>query len=477
MNNWLSYWRQLSSRSRLAVVLGTSIIVLAAATSAWWITAPEYQMLFKNLSSTDSEQVLTDLDRWHIPYKLSGDGQTLTVPADTLARARMRLATDGLPSHQTVGFELFNQTDYGMTDFTQRVDYQRALQGELERTIMSLAEVKSARVHLTLKQKGLFLQSQDKPKGSVTLTLKSGHNLESSEISGIQRLIASAVDGLSAKDVVVLSDTGASLSGTGAMGGDITGVAERYSEEQQLETVLRSKIQALLTDAFGSRHFAVSVDVHLNFDQIKDVDQQVIPQGSDGNGVVTMKKETRSGLPSATTTSTSDGSRPGNNVASEIEYAHSISTKEVQYAPGRIKRISVGVLVPDTLTTDQIKRLRNVVAAAMGFDAARGDNIQLAAWHFNSKTAGTLPKASPVRSPADSQSVSIPASDTRQFPDIFKPVDLVGLGAALLLLLLVIYRVTAKRNAPAARLSAPQREAILNDLRSWLAEPADSAHE
>lgn len=468
MKSLLSIWHTLSTRSQIAIATTTAAILIGTVALAWWVTTPTYAVLFNNVSADDSTAIAVDLGRWHVPYRLGENGQTLLVPVSRVANTRMRLAAQGLPNHGTVGFELFNQTDYGMTDFTQQVDYQRALQGELERTIMSLSEVRYARVHLTLKQKGVFLQSEDHPKASITLALKPGRTLNAAEISGIQRLTAAAVDGLQAKDVVILDDTGAPLSSPDPSGTSIGDVDARLNEKHQLETALQDKIERLLKGAFGLTRFAVSVDVTLNFDKIKDVDQQVLPQGADGNGLVTMKKETRTVAP------TESGAGHGNNVTSEVEYAHSTSVKEINYATGRIQHISVGVLVPDTMNATQVRNLHDVVAAAMGYDAKRGDNIELSSWHF-APLAESHP-AAPDRSivhAAASAPEKHAATDFHGLPSPF----VIALLVATALLVIVAVLASVIRRRTLRRLSTKERYVLLNELRDWLAQPEGAGRE
>lgn len=464
MKNLLAFWQTQSPRARLMIAAGAAVIVVGTIALAWWAAAPSYAVLFKDVNPDDAAAIATDLEAWHVPYRVDVDGQTLLVPAGVVAETRMRLASEGLPSHGTVGFELFNQTDYGMTDFTQQVDYQRALQGELERTVMSLAEVKSARVHITLKQKGLFLQSEDHPKASVTLSLKPGRSVDAAEIGGIQRLIAAAVDGLDAKDVVVLDDSGAPLSSPDLMGSSAGDVDARLGEKQRVEDALHDKIERLLKSVFGPQRFAVSINVALNFDKIKDVDQEVIPQGTDGNGLVTMRRETRS----APTAAAVAGAAPSNHdgtTATDVEYAHSTSVKETEYAAGRVEHVSVGVLVPDTMSPSQVQQLHNLVAAAMGYDATRGDRIDVSPWDFAQSPTDAHAPTQPVDHDGATPTYAAARGTSRVFSSWT-----VGVALAALLLASILFFVRARKPA-LRRLDGTERQAVLNEVRTWLTRP------
>ena len=156
--------------------------------------------------------MIEELDRMKVPYRLDDGGGSILVPEELVHKTRLQLVGKNLPLHGAVGFEIFNNTDFGMTEFTQKVNYQRALQGELTRTIMALEEVQSARVHLALPESSLFKREQSRPKASVALAVRPGQSLARDQVAGIQRLVAAAVPGIDADDVTVLDQKGVTLS-------------------------------------------------------------------------------------------------------------------------------------------------------------------------------------------------------------------------------------------------------------------------
>ena len=207
-----SLWGGWSHGRRLAFGIGLLLIVALAAGLTWWSTRTRYGVLFTELKQVDAAEIAGALDGLQVPHRFVDDGATVLVPEDSVYDARMKLVAQGVPHGGSVGFEVFKDSDFGVTEFAQRVNYQRALQGELERTIATIPDVQAARVHLTLRHAGMF-ESQDSPsKASVSLTLQPGRALAPKQVAGIQRLVASAVDGLAADAVTVLGQGGAILS-------------------------------------------------------------------------------------------------------------------------------------------------------------------------------------------------------------------------------------------------------------------------
>ena len=189
---------------RLWLWVGAGVILSLACLAIWWVLSPGRQLLFGNLRERDAAEIVQALDEWKVPYEIVDSGKGIKVESDLVYETRMKLVAAGVPKGGHVGFELFDDADFGVTEFAQRVNYQRALQGEIERTIASIPGVESARVHLTIRRPGLFVGEQEQSKGSVALELSSGAKLSVGQISGIRSLVAASVEGLSANQVSVL---------------------------------------------------------------------------------------------------------------------------------------------------------------------------------------------------------------------------------------------------------------------------------
>jgi len=212
------FFSSMPTRARVGFGVGVLVIAAVIGLAVWWIMHPPYGVLFRDLREADAAEITTTLAQLQVPYRLSDEGKSILVPEEQVYETRMKLVSQGIPKGGSVGFELFKDSDYGVTEFAQKVNFQRALQGELERTIASLDEVASSRVHMTIRRTDLFQPDQDPSKASVTLSLRPDKHLNAREVAGIQRLIASAVDGLTPESVVVIDDKGMVLSGYSAAG-------------------------------------------------------------------------------------------------------------------------------------------------------------------------------------------------------------------------------------------------------------------
>lgn len=464
MTDFRLFITQLSTRARWFFALGLCAIVGLAIAGSWWALHPGYAALASDLRPTDAAEIGTALSQWGIPYRFEDGDKTLLVPEEDVYATRMKLAAEGIPRGGSVGFESFKDSDYGVTEFAQRVNYQRALQGELERTIESMREVRSARVHLTIHHSDLFDQEQGGSKASVTLSLREGQKLAPRQVSGIQRLVASAVEELAPGSVTLLDQSGAVLSGAGD---DLSvgAIGERMDEAAKLQVALRRHAEELLARALRRKDFTVSVAVRLNYDHVKRVGSHLLGQGKDGNGLLVREKtDSHRALGHA-----SDGD-PGTSISGrEAEYAHGTEQEEVEQAPGRIERITVGIVVPAALSADDVARLDRVVAAGLGLDASRGDKVDLVAIAPRSP-ALTPPPTHPI---ASSPVASPPEATSERVPRV-APADylLIASGAGGLAVIgIVAWSLLALRRRHRMRLSAPEREAALARIREWLELP------
>jgi flagellar M-ring protein FliF len=466
------FFASMSQRSRLAFAIALLLIVGVVGGATWWIMHPPYGLLFGDLREADAAEITTALSQMQVPYRLTDEGKTILVPNEQVYGTRMKLVSQGVPKGGSAGFELFKDSDYGVTEFAQKVNFQRALQGELERTITSLTEVTSARVHLTIHRASLFEHDQETSKASVTLNLRPQKHLDAREVVGIQRLVASAVEGLAPESVVVLDDKGIVLSGYAADGRGGVSVGDRLDEQTRMEAELRAHIGQLLHRVLLADDFTVSVDVRLNYDRVKQVSERLLAQGKDGNGLLLREKVDTTGH--ATDNSDPDHVKAGpTSNDREVEYAHGREQEEVEKAPGRIERISVGIVIPSTLSKAEIEKLSGVVSAGLGLDASRGDKVDIAAIAAPERVATAAPVAvSATTSPSD---MSHPASvDAGDGAATIEPVHALGtlawwiypLAAVLILAILAgLLRLT--RSTP-RRLLAAEREETLAQLRQWI---------
>lgn len=462
--NPMNFFKSLSPGARVGLLLGLALLLAATVAAFWWLLAPRQQLLFGGLRENDAAEIVQSLNEWKVPHRIVDGGTAITVPEDAVYQTRMRLVSAGVPRGGHVGFELFDDSDFGVTEFAQRVNYQRALQGEIERTIAALPGVQNARVHLTIRRPGLFVGEKEASKASVALTLRPGETLNRQQIHGVRSLVAAAVEGLSAQNVAVLDSEGALLAATGGDGAvDLDG---RHEDEARLEERIRARVVELLGQVLRNEEFRVSVDATLNYDAVREVSERPLAQGDDGNGLLLRRRVNSAG---------SNGAEGRNQNNEESEYLHGTEREEIARAPGRIERLSVAVILPPDLDEQEVARIHSLVAAAAGVDSERGDRLEVSrlargkGWNVlrgPSPELGDRPVAAPAVTPAPSAN-SAPLTPARGLFAGREPWlwGLIGLIGVLLGAIVAFALPRGPR-----RLAADEREAVLAKLRGWLAE-------
>lgn len=284
MTSISTLWETLSRGARIGIVIGTLLIAGLMIALGVWAYRPDYQVLFADVAPRDAAAMTAELDKMKTPYTLGEGGTTILVPRDLVYKTRLALMGKDVPLHGAVGFEVFNNADFGMTEFVQKVNYLRAIQGELTRTILSIDGIQAARVHLAIPDQGLFKKATTKPKASVTLTMKAGQTIAAPQVAGIQRLVAASVPDIVSGDVTVLDQHGVAL--TRVNGEDDAGaVGAQLDAKRSTEEYLVKKVSAVLDRTFGAGEAIASVDVALNLDRGKLTTEEVLPaKGSTTEG-------------------------------------------------------------------------------------------------------------------------------------------------------------------------------------------------
>ena len=379
-------------RGRSALVLGVGALALFALFGiARWATAPALVPFLPGLPIESVAEVTAKLDEQAVGYELTRGGSEILIAETDLARARVLLARDGLPSRGRPGFELFDQPSWGMTDFTQRINYRRALEGELERTITQMRGVEAAQVHLAISQSTAFRRPENPEAASVVLKLRSGARPAADLVEGIASLIASSVDGLDSDKVSVLDDTGRLLSAA-VEPGEGGGLSKRQlGLRQEVESYLESKAEELVAQVVGAGNARVRVAADLNFDKIDRTVQTIDPEQT-----VALQEERSAIVPG-------EGQVGAGSTAEATTYETSRTLEQFSGAAGSIKRLTVAVLVNEgggedgvvpALSADQLTRIESLVRNAVGLDATRGDDISVVSIPFDA--VAVLPESAPV---------------------------------------------------------------------------------
>jgi flagellar M-ring protein FliF len=433
--------RKLALAAVTAVTVGLFAFIIMQAKTA------DYQLLYGNLPETDASAVVDWLKGQNVPYRLANNGHNILVPAPNVYEARLSLASMGLPQGGGVGFEIFDKQSFALTDFVQKVNYSRALQGELARTIASLGPVETARVHLALPEKRLFKEQQKPATASVIIKLAPGKRLNESQIEGIVHLVSNSIEGLDPAQVTVIDQNGNVLSRTGAKGLSGNLSPDMLEFQMQVEQRLEDRAQALLDKSLGGKNSMVRVSATLDFAQTEKTEETFDPEepvirseqlseeksGSEITGGVPGVQSNLEGNTVQATGATPPSSRSQRTTNYEISKVVSKTTNPV----GTVSKLSVSVLVADKVmpgkekepaTTEprpeaELKALETMVASALGLDTSRGDKIEVTSMPF-------------LESAEEGQGESLAASGLYQYMPFIR-YGLLLLGGVLLYFLLI----------------------------------------
>lgn len=393
-------WGSMNQGQRVIALLLLVVLVGGLITLFMYSSKPDYVLLYRSFSPEESGALVDKLEELGISYRLSDGGTRIEVPRDKVYLARMKLAQEGFPQ-SGVGFELFDKNTFGLTSFLQKVNYQRALQGELERTIAQLEEVDGARVHITLPEESLFAEEEKLPTASVVLKVRPGTRLRENQIEAIARLVANSVEGLDASRVTILDDQGnvlASGSGEESWGSIANLTANQLEMKKELESVINQRVQSMLEGVLGRRKAVVRASVELNLEQ-KEGEKEIYQPVAGNEGVIRSTQEeeekyqgtsdTAGGVPGVASNIPVYGSEEerqgGSYTRRNVTTNYEINRVLEKYAalPGDIKRLSVAVLVDSVLSPEEVEKIRRVVEVAAGIDPERGDAVVVETLPFN----------------------------------------------------------------------------------------------
>ena len=275
---------RLRASPRIALIIGVAVAVSVLVALLLWTRSPDYAVLYSGLANRDGGQIVARLDQMQVPYKLTGGGSTIMVPRSRVDRVRLQMASDGLPKGGGVGFELMDNEPFGVSEFAEKVNYQRALEGELERSIETIDEVSGARVQLAMPKSSVFVRDQKQPKASVVLSLYSGRALAKGQVAAIQNLVASAVPGLPVDAVTIVDGRGHLLSGSGNEDGGADGTRLAYTA--RVEKSYQQRIQDLLAPIVGADNVRTQVVADLDFAKREHTSENYSPNSGDNPAAI-----------------------------------------------------------------------------------------------------------------------------------------------------------------------------------------------
>ena len=430
----LEQFSQLSNQKKLGLILSAAAVIALLVGALMWSQTPDYRVLYNNVSDQDGAAIITTLQQMNVPYKFSeSGGGAILIPEKQVHEIRLRLAGQGLPKGGLPGFELMENQKFGSSQFLEQVNYQRALEGELARSVQSLSAVQSARVHLAIAKPSVFSREKQQPSVSVLLNLYPGRVLSVEQVSAIVHLMSSSVPSLPVKNVTVVDQNGNLLSTQNDGKQDSRFDAKQLEYIQELEENYIRRIEAILTPITGAANVRAQVTADMDFSRIERAEEIYRPNNTESEAAAIRSQKT---LEATSTGSKIDGGIPGaltnrppepaaapieaggenkeegdkvppvptdQKKESTINYEVDKTVQHTQQSTGNIKRLSAAVVVNyrkkvdeggevtyEPLTAEEIKEINNLVREAMGYSEKRGDSLTVTNNLFTADTATIL---------------------------------------------------------------------------------------
>jgi len=446
-NGLTALLNRLRANPKIPIAIAAAAALAIVVVMMLWAKQPTYKVLFSNLGDQDGGAIVTQLTQMNIPYQFSENGAALLIPADKVYETRLKLASAGLPKGGAVGFELMDQEKFGISQFSEQINYQRALEGELSRTIETLGPVGSARVHLAIPKPSLFVREQKNPSASVTLNLQPGRALDDGQINAIVYMVSSSVSGLPPANVTVVDQSGHLLTQSDNNGRDLNASQLKYANE--VEGRLQRRIESILQPVVGNGNVHAQITAQIDYASREQTDENYQPNGTPEKAAVRSRQLSTSdqiggtavgGVPGALSNqpapaATAPVTNPpaannangaqnqaGNNAQNNSQnntanrstvpsnsrrdettnYEVDRTITHTQHSAGAVQRLSAAVVVnyqvgtdgkAKPLTDEQLKKIDDLVREAMGFSQERGDTLNVVNTPFNEAAddSGELP--------------------------------------------------------------------------------------
>jgi len=384
-------WTRLSPNQRFGMMGVTFISILGMIALLIWAQRPKYEVLYSGLDEDDSANIVMELGAEKIPYKAEQNGMVILIPSDEIPEARLNLAGKGLPRASGVGYEIFDKVNIGVTDFVQKINYRRALEGELSRSIETVRNVEKARVHIVIPEERLFTEDQKEPTASVMLRLRPSSELDEKQIMGITHLVASSIEGLGPEKITVVDSYGKLLSTVQAIDPMVKLTAHQLELRQRMEDYLTRKVQSLLNGVLGQGNSMVRISTEIDFQKVDQTIRQFDPANVAVRGE--QRDETVQSNEREASSTTNESAITNFEISERIEHL-------VQDA-GSIRRLTVAVFINHMYTMvsppeggepvrqnvprsqEDLDNIRLIVQNSVGYDPLRGDQVAINQFSFD----------------------------------------------------------------------------------------------
>ena len=416
-------WKELGLNQRISIVLAAAVVIAGIASIGLWSSRADYALLYGKLDDAEASKVIAALNDLKVPYKISPGGGAIQVPSDKVHLMRMQLAAKGIPRGDGVGFEIFDKPNFGISDFVQRANYMRAMQGELARTISQLNEVEAARVMIVMPENRLLVDSSKHPTASVFVRVRGNTALPAESVNSIRFLVANSVEGLKANDVSVVDNHGNVLSENNDSDTIVGLSSSQLALRRNLEQYLSKKAEGMLEKVLGPGQAAVRVSAEINLDTVTRTEEKFDPEGqvvristiNDENNDTTTSNPVASGAAGASTnvdtetntvaSASVNNSRLKKKITNN-QYEINKTTSNVVQSAGGIKRVSAAVFVaqrfegeganrkPAPRSPEDLEKLRRIVQNALGIQSEEGQGsaVTLEEMAFNEQTSIEISK-------------------------------------------------------------------------------------
>ncbi len=402
-------WNRLNKRARIIILISVILVSSFLVFLIVWGDSPGYKPLFTQLTTRDADAIIKKLEEMGIEYNLADGGTTVLVPESKVYKTRLNLAGEGLPTQGVVGFEIFNNSQFGTTDFEREVNFYRALGGELSRSIRAMNSIEFAKVQISAPEDSLFIDKEKPAKASVLLKIRPGYRLSNSQVRAIGNLVASSVQELNYENVTIVDTAGNLLTPeTGADLYDNGLSVDQFSIQRKFEEGLKSDLTAMLTKVLGPDNFTVQVNARLNFDRHEVESTTYSPvvgdegiirsqeeSGEDyqGSGGVSGLPGTSGNIPQYQAQNTDSGTNTYQKQNTVTNYEINEKIERHQYSPGQVERLSVAVLINGDVEQDIVDTIKESVETAIGYSQQRGDRVTVASLAFDQGLENEIARA------------------------------------------------------------------------------------